>query len=531
MINCTINKFLHHILTAFVSVYLTFVFLIRPVINTAVIKGESFHPILSLIICAVFWGFVYFVLHHTAHHAQLFLKHCDAKKRFSRPLFWGVSAAVFVVYIMYLLSDYPGGFSPDTLWQWEQAHTLDFNDHHPFFHTLLFWLLTRIWDSYTFMLLVQIAAFSLGFGYLAATMYAWGFRLSLILLFTAAGALSFATRSIALFFWKDSALSVFFLFFLSHIFNILLSKGEWLKKTRNWIASSILLACITLVRHNAILLTAPMLILLLLSYPRIRRISLKLIAAVLVLIIGVKGPLQTFCGVEPVPSTYLETTGLPMTILCSAYALAPDTMPPEAYAFMETLAPQDQFAQLYQFGNYNSVKWAFSFTENQLSPVPVSEFLGMVWKTAVGNPMLALRSVLELTAMVWEPSGQHYDLSIAPYGTPPAYVPISGQIQPIFEELFQVVDSAFAGSLVQKFTSQLGILNLALILALYFSIHKTHGWTALWIVLPILCYTFGTMLLLSGPDFRFFHFNCLAAWPLVMLLFSTPAGIQSETCK
>lgn len=531
MKNCTINKFLHHILTAFVSVYLTFVFLIRPVINTAVIKGESFHPVLSLIICAVFFGFVYFVLHHTSRHAPLFLKHCDAKKRFSRPLFWGVSAAVFVVYIMYLLADYPGGFSPDTLWQWEQAHTLDFNDHHPFFHTLLFWLLTRIWDSYTFMLLVQIAAFSLGFGYLAATMYAWGFR---------SVSDPAVHRHWCVFLCNtqhcpvllERLRSIGFLFVLPFAyFQHSSQQRRMAEKTRNWIASSILLACITLVRHNAILLTAPMLILLLLSYPRIRRISLKLITVVLVLIIGVKGPLQTFCGVEPVPSTYLETTGLPMTILCSAYALAPDTMPPEAYAFMETLAPQDQFAQLYQFRNYNSVKWAFSFTENQLSPVPVSEFLGMVWKTAVGNPMLALRSVLELTAMVWELSGHHYDLSIAPYGTPPAYVPISSQIQPIFEELFQVVDSAFAGSLVQKFTSQLGILNLALILALYFSIHKTHGWSALWIVLPILCYNFGTMLLLSDLDFRFFHFNCLAAWPLVMLLFSKPAGIQSETCK
>ncbi len=531
MNNCVNKKALHLAVTAFISFYLLLVFLIRPLVNTLLARQETFHPFLSLIICLSFFAFCFFLLHYVSRNIKSIFTHRLAKSDFSRPLFWGVSVVIFLFYLLYLLSDYPGGFSPDTLWQWEQAHTLEFNDHHPFFHTLLFWLFIQIWDSYTFLLLVQIAALSFGFGYLAATMYAWGFRLSLILVICSASALCLATRNIAMFYWKDTALSIFLLFFLSHIFHIVLTKGEWLKKTQNRLASSILLACITLVRHNAVLLTAPLLVLLLLSYPGIRRTGLKLLATVLVLIIGVKYPLQTLCNVEPATSTYLETTGLPMTIMCSAYALAPEAMPPEAYQFMNAIAPQDEFAQTYEFGNFNSVKWAFGSIEAPLSAIPLPEFLRMVWKTVCNDPILALRSVLDLTAMVWDPSGEYYSMSTFPYGEPAVYLPVPASVQNFFEEGFQLIDSAFNGVVFQKFSSQLGILVLVLILALYLSVHNFHGWSVLWLVLPVLCYNFGTMLLLCGPDYRFFHFNCLITWPLVVLLLSKPQEIQSETCK
>ena len=453
MNDCAFKKIIHHALTAFVSIYLTLIYLIRPLISTALARQNTFHPLLSLIIVFSVFTLFYFLLHYASRNVEKLFTHRAEKGKFSLPLFWGVSGIVFFFYLLYLLSEYPGGFSPDTLWQWEQAHTLDFNDHHPFFHTLFFWLLTQIWDSYTFLLLVQIAAFSFGVGYLAATMHAWGFRLSLILLLCSASVFCYATRSIVMFCWKDTALSIFFLFFLSHIFHIVLTHGEWLRKKRNWIASAILLACITLVRHNAVLLTFPALVLLLFTYPRVRQAVLKLAVLTLILVIGVKGPLHSLCGVEPVPNTYLETTGLPMTIMSSAYALSPETMPTEAYEFMETIAPQDDFARTYKLGDYNSVKWAFSITEEHLSAIPVPEFIGMVWKTAISNPLLALRSVLELTAMVWDPSGDPSGLFFRPYGEPLVYLPIPAHWQAYFEEAFQLLDGAFNGIVYQKFTS------------------------------------------------------------------------------
>lgn len=526
-----VKKPAHILLTALVSLYLTLVFLVRPAISTALLAQDGFYLMPPLLTGAAFFALCYGLLHLASRRVKTLFTHASERTSLSPALFLGVSACVFVFYVLYLLSEYPGGFSPDTKWQWEQAHTLAFNDHHPFFHTLLFWLLTRIWDSYTFLLLVQIAALSLGFGYLAASMRAWGFRLPLILPVCFAGAFSFATRSIALFCWKDTALSIFCLYLLPHLFHMVLTRGEWLQKPGHRIAFGVLIACITLVRHNAVLFTAPLLVLLPFAFPRTRRAALRVTALVVALVIGVKGPLQSLCNVESAPSTYLETTGLPMTVLCSAYALAPETMPQDALALMQTIAPQEAFAQTYQFGDYNSVKWAFDLKQEHLSALPLPEFLGMTLRTAAANPMLALRSVLELTAMVWDPSGERYALSVPPYGEPPEYVPLPGQVQVFFEQLFQLIDGAFNGVIYQKLTSQLGILTVVLLLALYLSIHRFRGWTALWLAAPVLCYNFGTMLLLCGPDFRFFHFNVLIVWPLTALLASKPAQAQSETCK
>ena len=39
-------------------------------------------------------------------------------------------------------------------------------------------------------------------------------------------------------------------------------------------------------------------------------------------------------------------------------------------------------------------------------------------------------------------------------------------------------------------------------------------------VIPLICYNFGTMLLLTGHDFRFFHLNFVIVIPLLYILFS-----------
>lgn len=39
--------------------------------------------------------------------------------------------------------------------------------------------------------------------------------------------------------------------------------------------------------------------------------------------------------------------------------------------------------------------------------------------------------------------------------------------------------------------------------------------------LPVLAYSYGTMLLLCGPTYRFFHFDSVIFIPLCLLLFSS----------
>lgn len=532
-----ISKQAHICLTAFGAFYLAFVFLMNWLIESwrSNVLEQQPQPILLYLACIIaVFGLACLCLHLLSSRRLPSFEHSPVRGRLSPALFLIVSACAAAVYLAYLAAYYPGGYSADTAMQWEQAHSMVFDDHHPFFHTFFFVVLTRLWNNYTFLLLVQILAFSCGLGYLAATMQAWGFRLRFVLPVCALIALATPTRDILMFFWKDTALSVFFLYLLSHIFNIALSGGKWLKKANHWFFTAVLLACITLVRHNAVLLTAPMLVLMLLFLPSPRRACLKMTALVLLLVIGVKGPLYALFDVDTSNDSYLETTGLPMTILFSSYVYSPDTMPQEAFQLLEQLEDHETAVQNYEFGNYNSIKWFWDMdyaeAQDKLAQTPIADFMQLTLETVRGNPSLAVHSVVELTDVVWDPVGLHYHLVDTPRRDSPAYFPIPENVSLFCAGLFERIDSVLDAGPFQKISCQLGVLILIMLLACYLSIHHFHGWSALWIILPIMCYNFGTMLLLCGPDYRFFHFNCIAAYPLAMLLLSRPRKMENETC-
>ena len=65
-----------------------------------------------------------------------------------------------------------------------------------------------------------------------------------------------------------------------------------------------------------------------------------------------------------------------------------------------------------------------------------------------------------------------------------------------------------------------GIHLLAMILCtLFVFAGKGKGWKVMCITLPLLAYSLGTMLLLCGPTYRFFHFNSVIVVPICLLLF------------
>ena len=66
-----------------------------------------------------------------------------------------------------------------------------------------------------------------------------------------------------------------------------------------------------------------------------------------------------------------------------------------------------------------------------------------------------------------------------------------------------------------RFFLALGLVNTLLLF-----LAPETGWKALTLTLPVLAYNYGTMLLLCGPTYRFFHFDSVIFVPLCLLLFS-----------
>ncbi len=74
--------------------------------------------------------------------------------------FW-YALPMILVWFIFLLAVWPGMMTPDSISQWSQLISLQFNDAHPVFHTLLLWLITRIWFSPAAIAICQIIFLSL----------------------------------------------------------------------------------------------------------------------------------------------------------------------------------------------------------------------------------------------------------------------------------------------------------------------------------------------------------------------------------
>lgn len=260
---------LFHFITFILSLYLACIFVGKTLIelcysNNIVLTGEGEKNFIYLMIFLVSIMIYYFLLIFTYKKATTLFTFSLKKQSIDYKLFFIIFSFTFLFYVVLFGANFPGGISIDNMTQWEQAHSMSFNDHHPAFHTMLLCLFTHIVDSYPFLILLQIITLAFGIAFLSCTLYAWGLSKPLVFLIAFILASGVQTQDLVFYAWKDTTMSLLILLLLSQMINIYLSDGEWFKKSHHWVTFSLLVGSITLVRHNAILFTLPLMILLLL---------------------------------------------------------------------------------------------------------------------------------------------------------------------------------------------------------------------------------------------------------------------------
>ena len=87
----------------------------------------------------------------------------------------------------------------------------------------------------------------------------------------------------------------------------------------------------------------------------------------------------------------------------------------------------------------------------------------------------------------------------------------------------ETTDSLF----LSLFTKNVGMMLLIALFAAVANVGRGKLGRA-FMVFPILVYDLGTMLLLTGGDFRFFHFNFVIIIPLLYLILSGSKNNESE---
>ncbi|HNX61042.1 MAG TPA: hypothetical protein PKN45_00260 [Candidatus Limiplasma sp.] len=463
---------------------------------------------------------LYMALVWFAERASWRLTAPEARGRLQPRLFAAVSGGSFAILCVFLAAANPGGVTVDSAVQWTQALTGVYSNWHPVFHTLLLHLCTLIAPSYTLALALQCLAFSVALGYLAATLSAWGVKAVWLLPVIALTVLSPIVGNTLMFLWKDNAMTVGVLVLGTHAVNLYYTRGAWLRRPRNAVAFGLALAFTTLVRHNAILFTLPLLVTAALTCAAQRKGALTAVAVMVVSLALVWGPLYSSLKVTYPQNTLEESIGVPMTVVCDIRSQNPDALSPETRAFTDAMADENGW-NTYLLHNYNSIK--FGATRGLIAHATLAQVLRMAADAAKADPANAFASVNGLTDLVWGLADEGAaNVQIKNSGDLPDVPRQNGRINRVGSAVKTLITAPLQLNLPAWYYGNIGV-SFALLLVFSLRALRRNGVRALLLCVPTLLYNLGTLCVLCGPDARFFAFSPLLSTLTLFALARDPA--------
>lgn len=433
--------------------------------------------------------------------------------------FCATLAISLCVLLTYYFAFYPGAYSPDSYDQLEQAQTGIYDDWHPFIHTLLFFTLPLklFGGRIEFIVLMQLLWFSVALGYLNYSLRANGCsrlacfaELMLVLL-------SPATGNIMMYPWKDCGLTIFAVVLAAQYVNIVCTNGMWLKKPANFISFIVISVLTTLVRHNAVLFVLPLFtVTVLLCIKRSKLIAGGLIGGYIMVLLLIKGPVYSLYNVEKPDRRIVETTGACMTVMGDVLLENPDALPEYIKDFLYEVAPQKVWEESYRSGSFNSIKWHEETDTNVIDEAGYGTILRYTIEAIKADKAHALRGFLSLTDMIWK-----IDVTGAIYAgscEEETDITVDAATRGYCLDVVNIWAQLVHGDVAQYLFYCVGLLDLLIIA---FSLSDIARWSELLRgvhALPILCYNFGTALLLTGSDWRFFFYTFPVFIPFAFLI-------------
>lgn len=428
--------------------------------------------------------------------------------------FYLIPLAVFGVY---LVACFPGGWSDDSFNQYLQTIEKQYNDWHPVLHTLLAFQLplTLSGGWIGSVVLVQSLCYSGVIGYTcqvikkhfgilpAAVTMAWILLNPLVML-------------TAMHPWKDVGFAVCALLLAAYALQTIATKGQWLGKPLNMVCFVVVAVFATIFRHNGILFTAPVILGMALCLSRKRGVVLCI--SVLLLFAVVKGPVYSLLKVEQPERRQVETLGLPMAVIGAVATESPELLDAETDAFVNLIAPPEVWKESYTLGNFNSIKYADGANIDVIETYGTGRVLSMMLRCIKADPVTAARSMIVLT-------GRLYCLKDASTGF--VYPRVVGNYLGIRQtpnrtliKLCKEYSQLFSRYL-SAVCMTLGVVHLVLLIFLLAKVNlkRRLDRSKLLVVLGVLCYNFGSGLMLSAWDdiFRFFFYS-FPLLPVLLLL-------------
>lgn len=437
-------------------------------------------------------------------------------------IFWllGTFAGTLGVLSMYYYAFFPGAFSPDSNSQLSEALTGTYSDWHPFVHTFLFFTVPmKVFHAEEMIVFLQLVYFSAGLAYLTATVRKYGCPRWLCALETGFVLLSPVTGNILMYPWKDCGLAIFAMAAVAHYINIILSQGVWLRKKRNILACGLFLAFTVLMRHNAMLFVLPMIAALLVNgWKKYRRGGISVAAVFIIIVLLVKGPVYSVFQVEKPGGRVLESVGICMTMMGNVVKNCPELLDEEIRNFLYGVASREVWEEENLLKGFNEVKFKAGTNKGLIEETGAGKIVEYTFRSFWAAKRVSLQAFFRVTGMVWKLDG-NLDWGIGVNAdTGKTEIVLDAEKQAEVRTSLKDWGSLMGKSILRFPMNYIGWSNLALLAIALTGIGRKEAFSGALHAVPLLCYNFGTALLLTGLDWRFFYLTFPLAIPTVFLL-------------
>jgi len=442
---------------------------------------------------------------------------------------------MMLAWLIMLMIFWPGILTNDSLGQWKQMVTGNFNDWQSAVYSLLIFFLTRIWNSPAVVALAQIILLAVVAAYGlrvfeengAHPLVMWG--LSLLFAFFPVSMIFMSTI------WKDIPYAVAFLWLTIILLQIYLSNGGWIRNWKHVFALGISAICVALFRKNGIAISVSVLVILIFVYFRYWKAFCASAGLFILLYLAVTGPLYSTMQIAD------ESTGQSNLIFLhhiAAHVNAGTELTEEESTYLGSFLPLSEWDYwCYYVGpiSYGPVfnRQAFLASGKENSSLAID--------LLIRNPLVDINHTLCASELVWRISNSHGYMK-STHGFYSWGDEKEGWVVP---NEFGIEEASLFPQLINPFMTWLRGFGFAddylvwyLRPALYlyltlFSISiallRDADWRV-WVVgLPVFSQSAVLFLISFAPAFRYQFGTCLAGMLLLGLLFlSTKKVLVSE---
>lgn len=432
----------------------------------------------------------------------------------------------FAMYIIY----YPGGILADLVAQYDQAVHNTYTDWHPTIQTLfalkLPMILTGGWEGS--MALFQIILLSLTIAYASC----------IIIKYTnikyAVVALAFIlinpnTLTLSICPLKDVTFAMGTVLLMVFALHIYMTKGAWIQKKSNCAVFIIIFAFTTLVRHNAILFTIPLLIAVLFLSQK-KKVFIVISICVIALVMLVKVPLYNSLDVQQPNRRQLETLGLPLNVIAASVKYSPQTTDKDIKEFAYKIAPKEIYDEKYTYGNFNIVKFDIKSNQDVLdNQYDTQTVLSYARRCAMANPKVALKSIIKTTDTVYSITDD-YKIDYIPF--------IANNENGLKQKGFPALKELrfHISSIIMFFFPHLflylGSMHLILLISMLakFRLNNWKDWKRILLAVPVFAYNYISALLLTHSEEaqRYFWYTFLLMPILLLIIYGKNSKKNDE---